>query len=126
MPKSHSALCINNSVSLVGRSHQSGIAVVRNSAHPQQQPRAVMVTPVPSGSAPPGSVPHPDYIPKLMLKAISKVGKNSKLFTLRNLNMNLLHSCEQLKATIRHQLENDIIVDDFDVGYINGNNMISI
>ena len=120
VPKSQpSALCINNSVSLVGRTHQRAIAMIPNSVHPQA--RTVLVTPVP-----PGSTPRPEYISKLMLKAVSKVGKNSKLFTLRNVNMNLVRSCEQLKATIRHQFENDIVADDFDVGYVNGNNMISI
>ena len=113
VPKS--ALCINNNVSLVGRSHQRAVAI---SAHPQAlSPRTLLVTPVS-----PGSTPCPEYISKLMLKAYY-VGKNSKLFTLRNVNMNLVRS---LQATIRYQFENDIVGDDFDVGYVNGNNMISI
>ena len=65
-------------------------------------------------------------ISKLLLKAFCvSTKKDSKTFTLRNVNTAAIGSCEQLKCEIRSQLCGDI-VQEFDVGYLQGSTLISI
>ena len=65
-------------------------------------------------------------INKLLLKAFSKSSKKDpKTFTLRNVPTATINTCEQLKDEIRVQLQNDV-VQEFDVGYIQGSTSISI
>lgn len=114
-----STVCFNNSVSLLDQGQQGrrATAIIPNSAH--RHP--VFVTPVPT------SVPQlQQHTAKVLLKVVSKVGKSHKMFTLRNLNPTVALSCDQLKNTIRAQLKKEIIVGDFDVGYVNGSNMVSV
>lgn len=74
------------------------------------QPRQVLVTPLASGPT-----QAPTVVEKVLLKAVSKTGKGSKLFTLRGLDTGKLMSCDNVKHTIVDQLQDDI-VKDFDVG----------
>jgi hypothetical protein len=60
------------------------------------------------------------------LKAVSKTGKQFKLFTLRSFPVDQIVSRECLKAMIKSQLHGDLISGDFDVGYVNGSSVISI
>lgn len=64
---------------------------------------------------------------KLLLKAFSSksVKKDWKMFTLRNVDASSIKSRDDLKDEIRVQLS-DEIKDDFDVGYIQGCNLISV
>ena len=63
---------------------------------------------------------------KVLLKAVSKVGKSgSKMFTLHSIDSGKVASCDTLKTEIRGQLHGDIVSNDFDVGYISGNSIIS-
>ena len=62
-------------------------------------------------------------VKKVLLKAVNKDnGKESKLFTLRNVKVD---SCENLKSVIKSQLQNDIIDDSFGVGFMQGNSAVS-
>ena len=62
-------------------------------------------------------------VKKVLLKAVNKDnGKEYKLFTLRNVKVD---SCESLKSVIKSQLQNDIIDDSFDVGFMQSNSAVS-
>ena len=97
--------------------------------------RQVTVTPLlPVGQARQVNVPLPyssRIVEKVMLKAVckSKGGTKNKtdpkIFTLRNINSAQVCSSEELKQVIKTQLSNDI-VDDFEVGVVQGSNVISI
>ena len=64
---------------------------------------------------------------KVLLKAVSKVGKNvSKVFTQHNIDIDKIVSCDNLKGEIRGQLRGDIVSSDFDVGYVCGNSVINV
>ncbi|XP_064390049.1 uncharacterized protein LOC135337959 [Halichondria panicea] len=68
-------------------------------------------------------------IPKVFLKAVSKEKKShAKTFTLRNVDMVAITTATCLKEIIRAQLKQEIVPDihDFDVGYVQGTNVISI
>ena len=74
--------------------------------------RPVLVTPV---------IPPKPVIKKVLLKAVVKSkgkAKDSKVFTLRNLNPNSILSCKDLMREIRAQLSEDMTGGTFDVGYI--------
>ena len=85
-------------------------------------PRQVLVTPL--------TVParaRPTLIDKVLLKAVSKTGKKeAKIFTMRSIDTEKIVSRDALKTAIRGQLRKDIIRTDFDVGFMNGNSVISI
>ena len=64
---------------------------------------------------------------KILLKAVGKHGrKRSKTFTLRNISVSEIYTCSLLKELIRAQLREDITTSDFDVGFLNGSNVVSI
>ena len=88
--------------------------------------KPVTITPI--SSLPPPSIPKPpSVIQKVLLKAVSKVGKSgAKMFTLRGIDSSKVASRDNLKAEIRGQLQGDIVSSDFDVGYVSGNSVISI
>ena len=66
-------------------------------------------------------------ISKLLLKAASKDKKEPvKMFTIRNLNVSLIKTCDDLKNAIRRGLSDDITINDFDVGYIQGTNVVRV
>ena len=86
----------------------------------------VTITPI-SPFVPPATPKPPVIIQKVLLKAVSKVGKQvSKMFTLRNIDVNKIVSRDNLMGEIRGQLRGDIVSSDFDVGYVCGNSVISI
>ena len=90
--------------------------------HAPKAPRQVLVTPL--------TVPartRPTLIDKVLLKAVSKTGKKeAKIFTMRSIDTEKIISRDALKTAIRGQLRKDIIRTDFDVGFMNGNSVISI
>lgn len=84
----------------------------------------VFVTPIRSATTKGNNMPKVKIIEKVLLKAVTKVGKSSsKMFTLRNVRDGLV-SCNDVKSTIKSQLQNDIIAEDFDVGFISNGNVI--
>jgi hypothetical protein len=129
------------STAIIGNSINKGRVIVNNEADsripahvpvPPVQPGApgtrqpVTITPI--SPFVPTAIPKPPIvIQKVVLKAVSKVGKNvSKMFTLRNIDVDKIVSCDNLTGEIRGQLCGDIVSSAFDVGYISGNSIISI
>ena len=55
-----------------------------------------------------------------------KATANHKIFSLRSINPSALNSREDVRTLIQTQLEEDIVPDDFDVGFISGTTIISI
>ena len=109
--------------------------MMNNSASNQSSAGRVLITPLryaPLPVAVPGdTLPHVlsrlNNITKIMLKAVSKDKKGAfKMFQLRNINPREVVSNSTLVTLIRSQLEDDIIEDHFDVGYISGANVVSI
>ena len=74
------------------------------------------MTPLPEKSTSTNS----QTISKILLKAVSKVGKDSKLFTLRDVPR--VVSRDELRSTIKRQLKEDVITGEFDVGVVKGSN----
>ena len=68
----------------------------------------------------------------MLLKAVSKkqtgkeVQSGANTFVLRSINTSMVNTCSLLKASIRKQVGAEIIKDDFDVGYLQGNNVITM
>ena len=111
---------------------QSRVNVIR----PNCPIRQVVITPLSSGSGiqVPQKTrvqqPDPHKISKLLIKAVERnsvKGKkdNGKTFTLRDLNPSASQTCTQLKTLIKAQLDADL-VDEFDIGYIQSNTVVSI
>ena len=115
----------------------AGVSVTVNSCSPTAQSlsvtpqvsvprRGVTITPIHS------SQPKPTIIGKVLLKAVSKkqtgkkVQSGAKTFVLRSINTSTVSTCSLLKALIRKQVGGEIIKDDFDVGYLQGNNVITM
>ena len=67
-------------------------------------------------------------IKKVMLKAVSRgsKGKEPKTFTLRDIRPEAMTSCAVVKCLIKAQLSQDNTKDDFDIGYLQGNTVVSI
>ena len=67
-------------------------------------------------------------IKKVMLKAVSRSskGKEPKTFTLRDIQPEAMTSCAAIKCLIKAQLSRDITGDDFDIGYLQSNTVVSI
>ena len=64
---------------------------------------------------------------KVILKAVYKGNKkDSKSFTLRKIKTGSVRTCDNLKEVIRKQLCQEIIPNDFDVGYADGANIVQI
>ena len=63
-----------------------------------------------------------------MLKAVTRgsKGKEPKIFTLRDIRPEAMTSCTALKILIKAQLSQDITEEDFDIGYLHGNTVVSI
>ena len=101
------------------------VTVVSQAAAGDAHPRQVVVTPLPASCA---SASASEPIAKVLLKAVSKAAKGSshKLFTLRHVDARKMLSCEEVKRVIRSQLKEDIVLGDFDVGFLSGNNVITI
>lgn len=73
-----------------------------------------------------GQSPVVGNLDKIILKVVCKGKKDSRSFTLRNITAAELCSCDSLKEVIRRQLQDDITAKDFDVGYVQGSNVIRI
>ena len=82
-------------------------------------PTAVRRVVVSSATGP--VVPPSDMIDKVLLKCVSKDKKSeSKIFSLRNINVSLVTTCDRLRGLIKAQL-GDELRDVFDVGYYHNN-----
>ena len=85
-------------------------------------PGRVLVTPLSSTA----SSFHNIIIKKILLKAVTKSSKKDpKTFMLRDVNINSIVTCDQLKQLIKSQLSRDL-VKEFDVGYYDGSTVVSI
>ena len=83
-------------------------------------------TPRSSGQVLRTSVPSRCLISKVLIKCASKENKKqSKTFSLRNVDSAAVTSCLRLKSLIKAQLKDDIR-KDFDVGYQHNNSIVSI
>ena len=118
---------MNPTLAVIG----SNVTVASGSVRSSNQPiRHVTVTPLLTGR----QAVYRDYeIEKILLKAVCKVNgakksKNAgpKTFTLRSIDGNQVCSSKDLKGVIRTQLEDDIVDSDFEVGVIQGSNVVSI
>lgn len=70
-------------------------------------------------------------IKKVMLKAVTKGSKarkasEPKMFTLRDTRPETPTSCAAVKCLIKAQLSQDITEEDFDIGHLQGNIVVSI
>ena len=67
-------------------------------------------------------------IKKVMLKAVTRgsKGKEPKTFTLRDIRSEALTSYAAVKCLIKAQLSQDITKEDFNIGYLQGNTVVSI
>ena len=64
---------------------------------------------------------------KIFLKAVClSNAKSMKTFVVRKVDTSTIHSVGDVKKVIRNSLRDDIIVQDFDVGYIQGANVVRI
>ena len=75
----------------------------------------------------PGCVSIPP-LNRVLLKAVLKGGssKDGKTFTVRIVDTATIYSCDDLKITIREQLCEDIIAEDFELGFVDGSNVVRI
>ena len=89
-------------------------------AMPQSLVQRSVGTPQSKGQSPVGNLDN------IILKVVCKGKKDSRSFTLRNITAAELCSCDTLKEVIRRQLHGDITAKDFDVGYVQGSNVIRI
>ena len=63
----------------------------------------------------------------VLLRAVINGGsKEGKMFTIRNVNTKEVNTCDGLKGTIRKQLVCDIVDGPFDVGFVEGSNVVRI
>ncbi len=63
---------------------------------------------------------------KILIKAVLKsYKKDPKTFTLRDVNISKIVTCDYLKLLIKSQFNNDLS-KDFDVGYYDGSTVVSI
>ena len=68
-----------------------------------------------------------NVLPKVLLKAHTLNKKDpAKTFTLRNLDLSAIKSCADLKAVIKGRLSVDITAEQYDVGYVQGSNVVRI
>ena len=67
-------------------------------------------------------------IKKVLLKAVSRhsKGKDPKMFALRNIVPDRISCCNDIKSLIKEQLSDDIVEDDFDLGHVQGNTVVSL
>lgn len=65
---------------------------------------------------------------KVLVKVASKDGpiSSGKMFTVRDLDITTIFTCEDLKDAIKRQLTDDIVDSDFDVGYVEGSSVVRI
>ncbi len=114
-------------VSSVGHTPSSFI----NQRQVQATPLLLLV-PRPVGTPqPPVGMPQPrgqrsiGKLGKIILKAACRsTKKDSRSFTLRSIDPAEICSCDYLKKVIRKQLHQDITPKDFDVGYVQGSNVV--
>ena len=96
----------------IGASGRVFVSTLPQSSQPQQ-PRI--------------QVPSQNILPKVLLKAHTLNKKDpAKTFTLRNLDLSTIKSCADLKAVIKGRLSVDITADQYDVGYVQGSNVVRV
>lgn len=88
-------------------------------------PRGPIPTPRSSGQVICSSTPSRFLISKVLIKCVSKENKESKTFSLRNVDSSVITSCVSLKALIKAQLKDDI-GKEFDIGYQHNNSVVNI
>ena len=134
---------VNNSAGCAGRSHSAGTPVSRPTATsvPHGQ---VIVTPLSTvlqSATPTGTVSNMmglqrqlvisrpgasvGVVSKVLLKAVGSAKRDSKTFTLRNVDTISVNTQEKLKLLIRTQLQNDMS-GNFDVRYLQGSTIVNI
>ena len=123
--KAPASVIINacNSMEAVRRVLVTPLAV---SSQHHQSPQQNLQQPVPV--RPRGTQVHQQQtvLEKLLLKVYSKSSKKEwKMFTLRNVDTASIKTCDDLKEEIRIQLTDDV-KKDFDVGFVQGSNLISV
>jgi len=93
-------------------------------------PGRVIVNPLTSTPSPaPVNTPvcPPHLISKVLVKAYIKGRKkDSKKFTLRNINPDKVSTTHKLECVIRDQLFDEISRSSFDIGYIQGSHTVTI
>ena len=93
-------------------------------------PGHVIVTPLTSTpSRAPVNTPirPPHLISKVLVKVFIKGSKkDSKIFTLRNINPDKISTIHKLECVIRDQLFDEISRSSFDIGYIQGSHIVTI
>ena len=116
---------------VIGAPAQANVTVSPSVRQPPPV-RQVLVTPLSRSQQPhqlmsTQSIVNPP-IKMVMLKAVNRgnKGKEPKTFTLRDVRPEANTSCAAVKRLIKAQLSQDITEDDFDIGYLQGNTVVSI
>ena len=90
-----------------------------------QAARRVTITPLQPSSQHTTTTQRP--ISKVLLKSVNKRKKGAcKTFTLRNIKPWEILECSDLEDSVRDQLQDDVIEEEFDVGYLQSNTVVSI
>lgn len=102
----------------VNINHGSTLRQSTTSGHGVVAGHGVVVTPLPAGS----------LIDKVLVKAVNMKAKKKdpKTFTLRNINTFILRTPELLKKEIKKQFKDDIIDEDFEIGYVHSSSVVTI
>ena len=78
-------------------------------------------------SSPSCRVAESQCIGKVLIKVFAKGSKKeSKIFTLRNIDTAITTSLSILEGVIREQLGDDICLGSFDMGYLRGSNTVTL
>lgn len=118
---------------IVNSGRGSGVGLSHSCPRAQKQPAALAglvtatpLTPTSTSVHTPRQASSP--ISKILIKVCPKGNKkDSKTFSLRNVNPSTVVSVENLKSIIKSQLRGEISQSSkFDVGYLQGNNVVSI
>ena len=120
---------MHGNVSTVVINGSRRVTITPSAPQTQASPRPPVVTHAQSPLARPAQQVRPPVVPvinKILLKVMSRGIKGDfKMFTLRNINPTEISTVFSLSQLMRTQLKGNIIEEDFDVGYISGNNLIS-
>lgn len=127
---SHSVFVNNGSGVPAAQLHSRSGAAQSQKQPLNQLAGMVIATPLMSRlSRPQVPVSSLDLISKILIKACVNGGSNkeSKTFSLRNLNTSDLTSVDNLRNVIKSQLKSEVQqTKSFDVGYLQGNTVVSI
>ena len=74
-----------------------------------------------------GGIVSAKLLDRVLLKAVHKGNKKgAKMFTLRKIDPTASSSPDGLKSVMRKQLKEDVGSEDFDIGYVEGTNVVRI